>query len=295
MTDTPKDIEAQVEANRANVEGTLEALRRKASLEGVVSDVGRYVGITDTRATLESTGRQMAANPVAFGLIGLGIACLATGMTRRDPASAYAQRPYDSMGDRYVADQGSHSSGPGIGAQARAYADQASDTAHRYGAAASSSAHRYSEAASDAAHRYSEAASGVAHDARVAVQEGWEVTRTRAVDLTHQMQTQPLLFGALALFAGAVIGSTLPKSNAENRLLGPAHDRLAEGAREMASDLTDRGTAAVKAGLAAASDTAKDEGLIPEGGSTIAEKVQHVAAAAAEGASSEFRSSDKRD
>lgn len=306
MTQTPKDIEAEVEANRANVEGTLDALRRKASLEGVVSDVGRYVGIADTRATLESTGRQMAANPVAFGLIGLGLACLATGMTRRDTTPTYAQRPYDSMGDRYVADHDSHSSGPGVGAQARAYAGQASDTAKRYGAAASDTAHsyteaasdaahRYTEAASDAAHRYSEAAAGAAHDARVAVQEGWEATRNRAVDLTHQMQTQPLLFGALALFAGAVIGSTLPKSNAENRLLGPAHDRLAEGARDLASDLTDRGTAAVKAGLSAASDAAKDEGLIPEGDATLAEKVQHVASAAAEGASSEFRSTEKRD
>lgn len=293
MTDTPKEIEAEVEVNRANVESTLDALRRKASLEGVVADVSRYVGITDARGSLETAGRQVAANPVAFGLIGLGLACFATGLTRRDPTVQYSQRPYDTMNRNAVSGTTSYSttshatakSGPGIGEQARAYAGQAQDTAKHYG-----------EVASDAAHSFGASVQDTAQNVGTAVQDGWDTARHRASDLGHQMQAQPLLFGAIALFAGAVIGSTLPKSNAENRWLGPTHDRLAESARDVASDLADRSTTALKAGLSAASDTAKDEGLLPDGNSdtTLAEKVQHIAEAAVDGASSEFRSTDKK-
>ncbi|WP_128255298.1 DUF3618 domain-containing protein [Falsirhodobacter deserti] len=297
MSESPKSIEAEVEANRANVEGTLNALRDKASVQGIMNDVSRYVGINDARGTLEAAGRQVNANPVAFGLIGLGLACLATGIARRHPDN---YGPQDSMNSSSVA--GGRS---GVGARVREYkgrvqgfAGQAQQGAHDYSDKAKDGVNQYTNAASEKLHAARDNLSERYDNTRHSLADRYESTRTRVSDLSsrasQQVSAQPLIFGAVALVAGAVLGAALPKSNAENRWLGPSHDRLAEGARDMASELKERATAAAEAGLNAASHTAQDEGLVPdEKGSTVAEKVQHVAEAAVEGAKEELKKDNK--
>lgn len=77
MSDTADHLEREVEARRASVESTLDALKDRMSVNQVIDDVGQFIGIEDARSALHSAGRQVRENPVALGMIGLGLAWLA--------------------------------------------------------------------------------------------------------------------------------------------------------------------------------------------------------------------------
>ncbi|MDH2327003.1 DUF3618 domain-containing protein [Cereibacter sp. SYSU M97828] len=263
MSDNPDRIEAEVEANRAKVESTLDALKDRLSFEGVVNDATRFIGIRDARGTLESAGREVNANPVAFGLIGLGLALLATGATRRSEGyRATSYRPQDGMSRSYV--QRDH--GPGLASRVREGASQ------------------YGGQIRDTASDYTDTAREKLHDAQHALHSGYKRARDRTADLQYrtgqQIDNHPLLIGALAAGVGAVIAAAMPRSDVEDRWIGPGAEHLREEARHVAAEAGERAKAAARAGYAAAVDTAREEGLVPEGGRTLAEKVEHVAQAA---------------
>lgn len=262
MSDNPDRIEAEVEANRAKVENTLDALKDRLSFEGVVNDATRFIGIRDARGTLETAGRELNANPVAFGLIGLGLALLATGATRRSEGYRPSYRPQDGMSRDYV----QRDTGPGLASRLR-------EGASEYGG-------QIRDTASD----YTDTAREKLHDAQHALQSGYEHARHRSSDLQYragrQIEDHPLLIGAIAAGVGAVIAAAMPRSDVEDRWIGPSAEHLREEAKHAAAEAGERAKAAARAGYAAAVDTAREEGLVPEGGRTLAEKVEHVAKAA---------------
>jgi hypothetical protein len=92
-----KEIEREVEDQRAHVESTLEALRRKMSVGQMVDEVGAYVGAEDAKQAFRNVGRQVRDNPLALGLVAVGMAWLMFGGSeRRDregPAHAGEDAP----------------------------------------------------------------------------------------------------------------------------------------------------------------------------------------------------------
>jgi hypothetical protein len=52
--------------------------------------------------------------------------------------------------------------------------------------------------------------------------------------MSRTMQDNPLALGAVAIIAGAVIGSMLPRTEVEDTYLGETRDNVFESAREMA-------------------------------------------------------------
>jgi hypothetical protein len=76
---SPNEIEREVESQRAQVEHTLDELKRKMSFGQIVDEVGGYIGAEDTRTALRKAGRQVRDNPIAFGLVGIGLAWLMLG------------------------------------------------------------------------------------------------------------------------------------------------------------------------------------------------------------------------
>ena len=76
---TSREIEREVESQRASVESTLEALKSKMSMGQIVDEFGGYVSKDDAKDAMRNVGRQVRDNPLAFGLVGVGLAWLMMG------------------------------------------------------------------------------------------------------------------------------------------------------------------------------------------------------------------------
>jgi hypothetical protein len=85
--------------------------------------------------------------------------------------------------------------------------------------------------------------------------------------LTRVIEEHPIAVGALGLVAGAVMAALLPRSDAEERLVGPASEQLRDGAanlgreaaeraQQVAERTVDAGTDAVRQALNDAGDGA---------------------------------------
>jgi hypothetical protein len=74
MTDRADQLERQIETHRANVEATLDKLKGRLSVAQVVDDIGQVLGLQGLQGARAVAGRQLRENPLALGLIGIGLA-----------------------------------------------------------------------------------------------------------------------------------------------------------------------------------------------------------------------------
>jgi gas vesicle protein len=70
----------------------------------------------------------------------------------------------------------------------------------------------------------------------------------------------PLGLALVGAAAGFVLGTLLPKTNAENRTLGPLSDQVTDKAKEAAQESLERGKAVAQDALSAAANTVQDRG-----------------------------------
>jgi hypothetical protein len=163
-------------------------------------------------------------NPIPVLLTAAGIAWLITSSIRS--RSQYASG--DIYGDPYGDDYASDAEG--------GLKERMSGTLHA-GAeklqAGADAARQRLQAGAEAARR-TWRSSRAAASGRVSRAVG--STRVRAQQVQQRaytmMDEQPLVVGALAVAAGALIGAALPTTQYENRTLGPVRDRTLEKAKE---------------------------------------------------------------
>jgi len=101
MSASSSEIEREVEASRANLEDTVEALRDKMSVGQMVDEASRYFGDTGGGEVLSKLGEQAKANPLPLALVGVGLLWLISGKGQpnlRVPA-------FSRGGDRYGSDR----------------------------------------------------------------------------------------------------------------------------------------------------------------------------------------------
>ena len=100
----------------------------------------------------------------------------------------------------------------------------------------------------------------------------------------NTLDEQPLVLGAIGLAVGAALGSALPSTEREDRLMGGSRDRLKRRAAEEGREQLHKAQAAAGAAYEAARDEADRQGLTPEEGKRAVEagrqKVERVAEAA---------------
>jgi hypothetical protein len=214
----PYAIERDIDATRADMRATLEALERRFSFD-------RLVDLTIGR--IRERGGQFAGNltdaaaenpmPLLLTSIGLGWMMLTS---RRGPS------------DRSYA----HDSGPGARQRMADAADSMRGAADTVRGAADS--------VRGAAAATSDTVRGGAARVATATREHVEDARVR---MERMLDEQPLLLGALGLAAGAIVGALLPTSEHENRLLGEARAaaaakvaRTSRARREAAREQTQR-------------------------------------------------------
>jgi hypothetical protein len=106
----------------------------------------------------------------------------------------------------------------------------------------------------------------------------------KSSEMLGALTDTPLLLGALAVTAGALIGILLPESSVENQYLGDAGDTVRGTVRDTAQDVMDRGQHAVQATMQAGLASAKEAGLAPDqatqSAADLTAKARHIAEAA---------------
>lgn len=280
MSDTARHLESEIEAHRAGVEETLDKLKQRLSVDQVVDDVGQFIGVDNVRETLHAAGQQVRENPIALALIGAGVAWLMMGRGpsvsssddtwRGESDSGYGGR----SGDRWQSYSGGRdrlqSGDSTLSAKAR---EAVSDLGETLG---------------DVPGRVRDAVGMASDGVQATVDTVKERAATTVRPLTDSIVAQPLLVGAATLAIGAILGSALPRTRTEDRLLGPQRDKIWSAASQATSEMGERVADAARSTFHAATDAARDEGLLPDGeGKTVAEKLGHVAQAAVDAATAQ--------
>lgn len=154
-----------------------------------------------------------------------------------------------------------------------------------------------SQSASGAAHRVREATDrareGMSHLGEQAGHYGRQF-QDRARDFGQQMQhgmqssreslsrgihEYPLAAGAAAAAVGLLAGLLLPRTRAEDEMMGEQADRMKEQVRSTAEEALERGKDVARATAHTVAEEAERQGLMPE---QLAEKASHIASAAQE-------------
>jgi len=93
------------------------------------------------------------------------------------------------------------------------------------------------------------------------------------------LEERPLVVGAATLAVGLLAGLAIPRTEAEDELMGETRDQLLDRAQETAREALDKGKHVADAAVDSLKRTAEAEGLSPD---KLAEKVKHVAHEATE-------------
>ncbi|WP_424813170.1 DUF3618 domain-containing protein [Roseococcus sp. YIM B11640] len=212
---SPADIEDDVERSRAEVSGTLGALREKLApgqiMDEVIDRVAEYARGTGGMTFARNLGGAVRDNPLPVLLIGAGIGWLMLSQASPGPAQQERdplrlpppRRPYPDEGEGFVAEAASSLASSAVaGAAGAAWAVKS--VGENVGSAT----------------------------ARVgsAVKGGWS-------SASGALGTQPLLLGLLGVAAGAALGAALPRTEVEDDLLGDAADAAMERVSETAEQV----------------------------------------------------------
>jgi hypothetical protein len=197
-TREPSDLEREASEIRADMDRTLDALERKFDPGQLLDRSLTYLRDHGGQFT-RSIGEAVKENPVPVLLTAAGLAWLITSsLSARSKTSETFTDPYaDETGLRER-----------LGETLQEEADAAKRTLRASRTAASG---RVSQALS-------------------ATRERAQQAQRRAQTL---MEEQPLVLGALALAAGAIVGAALPTTQYENRTVGPVRDRTLDKAKAM--------------------------------------------------------------
>lgn len=283
---SPAEIEEDVERTRARVSGTLDSLREKLApgqmVDEVIERVTDYARGAGGAEFARNLGGAVRDNPLPVLLIGAGI-----GWLMLSGGSSAPERTLHRISppQRIPPERGEHSSVVSdaverVGEMAGAVGDAATRASSYVGDAAS----RAVEAGSDMISGAKDSGIGASRRAR----EGWS-------SASELMETQPLLVGLLGVLAGAALGAVLPRTQAEDDLIGEAADaataRVSQFGRETAEQV--RAAAGkhlqdVKNAAAEGYENVKeqlDEGGLPHAGKALGEALSATAKAAGSAAS----------
>jgi hypothetical protein len=239
---SPSELEREAERARYEVEHTLEALERRLS-PGELLDQGlrmfRHGGDSGFGRNLAD---QVRNNPVPTMLTGIGLTWLMAASNRppRHPSSSSGGLS-EKASSAASAASGAASKASGAASSARDSASQAADRARAAG-------QQGRAMAGDAAHRASDMGRSLADASRGGAQQAWE-------GYEYLRREQPLVLGALAVAAGALIGGLVPTSEAENRYVGEYSDEATDRLKQEASRQAEQ----AKETAAGAAEAAKEE------------------------------------
>lgn len=296
-------LEREAEAKRAKVAETAESLRGKMTPGQMIDELTGYLRDSDGSIALDNLRTQVRDNPLPLAMIGTGMAWLflgggPTSSDLRKAASDATQHGSDNSATREAWGVGSGGVDTGtVGGRGKGLASSATDTvgdtvtaasdavsaaASKASHAASATAHRVGDAASEARRRTAESAHHVSEQAQHAADN---LQKTLG-DLYRQ---EPLIMGALGVAVGAAIGAMLPRTELEDKHVGPYREQLRERAEETVQEAVEEAKAVATETYEAAKTEADRQGLSPKADKPLAEKAKKVGETAARTAESSVR------
>ncbi|SEL59820.1 Protein of unknown function [Roseivivax marinus] len=266
---TPDEIERELEANREGLQGTLRALETTFSpdsiFRSITDNIGRH-GDDFGKSAMDAA----RGNPLALGLTAVGLGWLMFGkgpsadrldreaqhaLNGKDRHGAPSADPSAPLTPRGPVPKGAAGTGSTAGQRARASwyrteghvrsgAQSVSSGAHSAKDGASYAAGRVRDRSSDMAQSLSEGTEKMNAEARerivaareraiLAGEEAQRKARRGANRSADFFDENPLVAGALALAAGALLAGSLPRTQMEDEQLGPHSDRLYEDAEKL--------------------------------------------------------------
>ncbi|MGZ8273290.1 MAG: DUF3618 domain-containing protein [Burkholderiaceae bacterium] len=220
----PAEIERDIEQTRADVSATIDAIQSKLTPGQMMDQAIAYARNSlpaDFGRNLADTTRN---NPVPVALIGIGIAWLA--MSGRQ-GSVGGQGAHDSSLHGLTASEHGANDSSLHGLAASEQSGEASMTER---------ARRISREARSRVSETVEGARSAMHDATDRSRQSYD--RARA-GVSHVIDEQPLVLGALGLAVGAALGAMLPRTESEDEWLGDVSDRAKASAVDTAREYTD--------------------------------------------------------
>ena len=270
-SDNPDQIRANIEETRSEMTETINAIEEKLSIsnisEQVKAEVSDYVGETIQTAkntvydaTIarmgnimryvnkevnefgeSDTAKTLSRNPVALGLIGLGLGILFLGNSKKTHSKKHRhQKDYDHNYDIDERDfNRSFSSKSGKSSFASAQS-KVSDAAGKVSDTVTGAANTVSDKVSSAAGAVSETFGDVTKKAYKQVGKAGASAQDFAGSAQDQyeqyMEKNPLAVGAVALVLGAAVGLAFPSTQLESKYMGEARNNLLQKAEETARD-----------------------------------------------------------
>ncbi len=234
MSDASDELEREAERVRAQLAGTAEELRARVSPGQIVDDLMTALRDGGANDMLDTLKAQMRANPMAIAMIGGGLAWLMLGRTETPDRSSNGyfdpltgDNPYPRSGRLGGYDRDGDQKGVTLVAAGAGHdADGAKDRV--VGAL-----HDVAEVAGHQMHAAADTLRHGAHDAMQGLRDGSH--RARGA-VSHAIDREPLLVGAMGFAAGAVVGAMLPATAIERRTLAPAGEALQETAGALVDD-----------------------------------------------------------
>jgi ElaB/YqjD/DUF883 family membrane-anchored ribosome-binding protein len=259
----PEHIESEIAHTRAEVSSTIDAIQRKLTPGQLMDQAVDYFRTSAPADFGANLSRSIRDNPIPVALVGVGIAWLMmSGQAGRGRQHSQSEQ-YAGMNPGALT-EGSAESGVNRAASAAADAgrkvkDTMSEMTSRAGDMMTSARERISATAGDTRMRVSE----------LSARTREQMYRTRGT-LTHVLEEQPLVVGAIGLAVGAVLGASLPSTRREDELMGGTRDDMMHSARDAVGEQAE----ALKESAQRIAETAGQEASrrTQEAGMTGAEK-----------------------
>lgn len=256
--DDPNAIRNEIESTRAQMGATIDEIQDRLSPENLKNQaqeaiydatVGKVENLaSNAQFEVQNMGNSLMQtirdNPMPAALAGFGLAWLfASGSNNNNRQNTRYGSPYPQNPPRNYAYQAragwEQSSTQSALNDAQRTAQQ---KANQLQNKAQRAANQAQNQAQDAVENVQESAQQLADQA----QQQWNQAqyeaemRARQAQRTfyNQVEENPLLVGALAMGAGALIGMSLPTTQLENQYLGEYSDSAMEQVQETASQLT---------------------------------------------------------
>lgn len=224
-TQSPTEIETEIERTRSHLDDTIDAIQAKFSTGQLVDQALGYLrrtrhGPAEFASNLGNTAKR---NPMPVTLTGLGIGWLMFSSNRPPARTALPVKPSSESGD-----------GSGI-------RDTMGSAASRAKHMAGSSRER----AGRVAHGTQEQIGRISHGTRSSISSVSHGTGRAGRQTVDFMREQPLVVGAVGIAFGAALGAMLAPSRFEDDMMGEASDDTREAAAETAERQFDKAESAV--------------------------------------------------